>query len=433
MNPFMAVIDGIPSDERKAKLAEALARVHGFVSTRREESGDHFYLPCPICVEMDGRKELKSRHFAINVDQYFGIGVHALQRLAGTKTKARGKKKTAENCTLCMKNGAHQFTVETLLRMPTLEQRGWPDIKPQVSGTPGKEKYLVPDDMGNMIPDHPGKVIGIQGIPNNHPIHEFLSTRRYDMVQLNGHIRIAYCLEQAPEGEQYGNRFYRSHTDNWKSTPQGRVIFYVDMPGRNGMVQRGWQARYLEISEDLPNGRKRTRVWHPYRQEWNWIHDDQGELLPIYGGTWWPPVKYLTAPGSSRNNTLMGYPSVVAAAQSRAHVEIPTCVICEGPLDAARFPGYGLAVLGKFLSENQILLISARFRRVIIAFDNDKAGLEATKGAELSLGTAGIPTVRFWTEEEYAAGQNGWKMDAGAMTYGEARERMYAVMDRFQQ
>jgi hypothetical protein len=160
-------------------------------------------------------------------------------------------------------------------------------------------------------------------------------------------------------------------------------------------------------------------VFHPYKQTWlprpGW---NKGE----------DPVKYITAPGSERNSQLCGFDHVCTVAQALDGREA-YCVLTEGPLDAARFPNHGIAVLGKYLSDTQALLVAARFRRAILAFDADKAGREACVAAELTLKLVGVDTRRLFRPDE---GQddlgNGPKMDPGGLTYEDAQMRVQRIL-----
>ena len=106
------------------------------------------------------------------------------------------------------------------------------------------------------------------------------------------------------------------------------------------------------------------------------------------------------------------------------------CVLTEGPLDAARFPGHGLAVLGKYLSEIQALLVAAEFQRAILAFDGDKAGREACTAAEILLWSRGVQTRRlFQPHEGQDDNGNGPKLDPGGITYDAAKSRIYQLLN----
>jgi hypothetical protein len=249
----------------------------------------------------------------------------------------------------------------------------------------------------------------------------FIRSRDLDPVLLYQQFRAAWCEQEAPEGEQYGRRFYRKHSDDgftpwepgcWKSTPQGRLILYSFVED----TQVCWQARYLETK--VPG--VGPFVWHPYRKMWM-------PRPPWQKGK--DPVKYVTAPHSERNGQLCGYDYVRAVARSMPVAE-RYCVLTEGPLDAARFPGHGLAVLGKYLSEIQALLVAAEFQRAILAFDGDKPGREACAAAEILLWSRGVQTRRlFQPNEGQDDNGNGPKLDPGGITYDAAKARIYQLLN----
>jgi hypothetical protein len=259
-----------------------------------------------------------------------------------------------------------------------------------------------------MIPDHPGKTTPITALPHTHPVLEYLRYRDYDPILLHAQFRAAWCYEEAPEGEQY-NRWYRKHGYGWKSTPQGRIIFYSDVAG----TQACWQGRYLEIERD-----GQTLLWHPYNEAWT-------PRPP------WPnkegPVKYTTASGALRNNQLCGYDAAVLAMSARSE-EHKTCVLTEGPLDAARFPERGIAILGKSLSDAQALLVALKFKRAVLAFDADSAGASACVKATETLHHYGVQTMNFFTKEEQ---QSDSKIDAGMLGYQVCEERLKVLLTQF--
>lgn len=377
--------------DRVEELAKRLSEIHGEVVLRLEKHGLHAYMACPKCLAAYGARELRSRHLSLNLDRHLRLG----DNLTIFAKKKRG-------VAMCHKeHGA--FTVEDLLCYPPIQNRGFPNVVARIVGRADQQRYLVPDDHGNMIPDHPGQTVPLIGLPSSHPAILYCAARGYDPTLLAMQFGARWCYLEAPEGEQYGSRFYRKHYGGWKSTPQGRLIFYSFI----NEEQVCWQARYLEIS-----GGGHCMVWHPYMQIWH--------PRPAWGKGE-DPIKYITAYGAFRNSQLCGYDHVVRHARNMGDPE-PICVLTEGPLDAARFPNHGMALLGKYLSEVQVQLIQANFKRVILAFDTDKAGQEARDDAEGVLRNAGIRTCRFFTEQEYADGLAN-KIDAGQLGYQACAER----------
>jgi hypothetical protein len=95
--------------------------------------------------------------------------------------------------------------------------------------------HLIDDGRGNMIPDHPGKVIPLSQLPADHPA-------LFYMEQMLG---LAWCEEEAPIDREIG-RFYRKLHYRWRDTPQGRIIFHAYIRG----IRQLWQGRYLEHADD---------------------------------------------------------------------------------------------------------------------------------------------------------------------------------------
>jgi DNA primase len=96
--------------------------------------------------------------------------------------------------------------------------------------------------------------------------------------------------------------------------------------------------------------------------------------------------KYRTAKYSYR--ALMGWDAAMKVATDQ---EMRYCVLCEGPLDAARVGPGGIAVLGSSLTVSDAQRIATNFHVVVTAFDNDKAGKEATAKVTRQLMSESIP------------------------------------------
>lgn len=397
-----ALFATVPVVDRKDELCKKLGAIHGTVVRRHEKSGEQAYMACPNCLAEYGDRELTSRHLAINLDKFFDPARTRVS--SGKDGKSSGTKGYAQ----CMKSG-DRFTVGDLLNnYPTLEERGIRNHSPKLVVEAGGTRYLVPDGNGNLVPDAPGLCTPLNQLGHGHPAIQYCLSRNFDPSLLYAQFGAAWCYKESPEGEHFGNRFWRKHADGWKSTPQGRIIFFTRCSG----VVLGWQARYLEMKEELPDGSRRTWVWHPYREAW--------ELEPVWDGRK-APVKYITAPGSLKSLAIAGYDNAVAQAKVR-EIKSPYCLLTEGPLDAARDPAFGLPVFGKTVSEAQALLISIRFRRAILGFDTDVHGRKACEQAERVLGRLGVRTARFFEDGTDV------KHDLGEMTYEDVATRVATIL-----
>lgn len=401
MSMLQAMVDGTSPETLITNLAQELSLIHGDVHIRHEASGTHLAMACPLCLQSYGARELRSRHLQINADKYFGLGQHN-DRWKPTFRDQEKKKGYAQ----CMKEHG-SFSMMQIRSYPPLDERGFKNTR-SVRVVDGGRRYLIPDGRGGLIPDHPGQVIPLTQLPYSHPALQYLRYRDYDPTLLVRQFRAAWCTKEAPEGDEFF-RWYRKHGQGWKSTPQGRIIFFSDVNNQ----QVCWQGRYLEMPHD-----GQLLVWHPYRERWE-------ERPP------WPdkegPVKYNTASGSLRNFQLCGYDQVVLAMSARQE-SCPTCVLTEGPLDAARFPDRGLAVLGKSMSDAQALLVGLRFKRAILAFDADRPGADACVRVARTLAERGIRTINFFTPEEQA--EDG-KVDVGQLGYRACEERLQQLLMQF--
>ena len=364
------------------RLAEALAPMHGAPTIVRESGGYHIYLASPKCLELHGAIELEKKHLAVNASKYCGIGPKWLP-LKGTYDR--------DLCAMCMKYDT-PYRVSTLLDFKPISERGFPDAD-LTTRTMVKEKYLIDDGAGHMIPDHPGMVTPITEMAADHPAVVYLLERRYNLDTLWRQFRCSYCYLESPEMDVPVKRRYRKLPGGWKDTPQGRIIFYADIKG----VQVSWQGRVIDkIVGDC------WLYWHPYSMRWDLVkirigRDANGKdiwrLVPPFDTappyTWnnpkWDPSKYMTARDSERNTLIMGLDAAVEW-NKVYRPSNPIGVGCEGPLDAGKLGPPGVAIIGKFLSENQAKLLKVNFREFVYVADSDQAGRDAAIRVKDELG-----------------------------------------------
>lgn len=329
-------------------LARELSLVHGKVMVARESSGIHFYMASPACLTQDGRVELFKRHLAVNADKYLREG--------------------KQRCAMCMKT-SRAYTIDELLRMPPLDERGIKDVQRgmvQVQVNEARPEDLEPDAQGRMVPKGPGFCVPAFQLPKDHPARLYLAYRQFEAHRLYRQFRLSWCDQERED------RFYRPLPCGFAATPQGRIVFHVDMLGRS----HGWQARLLELpTED----QLQLLWWHPYQQVWFPVKhrptpEDKWEPFEHTAQLCKEMPKYLFGKGQARNQVLMGLDAALAWNRGR---KVSTCVLAEGALDAGRAGPPGIATLGKFISEFQTDLLVRHFRRLIYVADNDQAGTYA--------------------------------------------------------
>lgn len=384
----------IPIEEREKNLREQLEAIHGQCRSSTESGGKHLNLICPKCLEQYGARELGSKHLAFNTDKFFRVGKWA------PKLGAKAPRGYAQ----CMKEHG-SFSLVDLLGYTPLSERGYPHVvlTPFVERN---EQSTYIDKKGREVPNPPGTCTPVHQLSQAHPCTQYLQARDYDPMLLWAQFGAAYCVqgrrEQHPD-EEWGIKLAEQHGRGWRNTPQSRLIFFSRMQGSN----IAWQARVLE---------------------------HEGKYLHPYSGQWVEaqPIKYQTGKGSLRNRQICGYDHAIASivpGDTR-----PLCVITEGPLDAARFPKHGLAILGKYMSEEQALLIRLYFSRAVLAFDagEDKAGAQVHAQVKKLLESKGMVVRDFWDGSLYDRNRdqtgNG-KIDAGAQGYTWCRTQFNNVMN----
>lgn len=384
------------------ELAARLALIHGPATISKEENGWHIRIASPKALAEDGVRELKKRHLYVNADKLYNQG------------KWRKRKSTSDVVAYDIKH-KQPYSVAELLAMKPLAARGIVE-KVSTKVTDNGEPYLIVDANGNKIPDHPGRVVPVTLLPKTHAMRQYLESRNFTVQDAWRFCRASYCTEAAPEGEEYGRRFWRRMTCGTRDWPAHRMIMYVDMNG----VQVGWQARYLE------------RVEGEFKYHWVSVNDRPPAWIPIYRknseGGWdmhadfsdsrWPysPGKYLNARGQKRNSVIMGLDGAIEINGKNGTSFV--CVV-EGPTDALRLFGAGLpvlAVMGKFLSQEQSATIAKHFSQVVLIPDTDAVGLEAEVSFREKLSAAKVDVVTANLTERFGAKAK----DAGDLTPHEA-------------
>jgi len=364
--------ENIPPDVNR--LVIALTAIHGAGQLRYESKGLHLYLASPKCLEQDGEAELNKRHMTVNLDK----------ALARGRWTGQGGSYDQRDCVWCHKTDT-KYKLDDLLEMDPLEKRG---IKASLQSTSVKmaedrEWFCIKDAKGNLIPDHPGMVVPITSLSPGHPAYDYLDGRGYSLTSLWDQFRCSYCymettLTDSPKGPK--RRGYRALPGGFCDTPQGRIIFYIDVRGE----QKGWQARVIDrIQHDFLK-----QHWHPYKGEWVTTHiKTEGEwvLVPdlqaevdatqdLPRKLAWDPSKYYTGKATRRSEVIIGFDAAVQWCQDRGK---STGILAEGPLDCGRCGPPGMGMIGKYLNQDQAKLLSGVFRKIIYVADKGDAGAKA--------------------------------------------------------
>lgn len=406
----------------------------------RETSGYHLYLPCPECLETHGRRELDDPKYSINLSMLAGLGdFRDTSRDAWSpgayERESQMERKREFGSGICMRTRSsrspHRFSIETLLNMATVTER-FPDIHTS-AGILGTTTTAENADMweedpvsGQPCPPPAGTIVPVTSLPASHPCYAYLTNRGYDPSVISQQFRLGFCTEEYPGSDK--GIFYRKMPGGWRDTPQHRVVFHSLIDG----VPLTWQARVIEkVSDDELN----RYMLHPYAGgffpttdedramsaareggytgEWEitrdnerkglWVHlwshthtraNAHAEWQPVSpfdeirdGALRFKPSKYRTAKYSSRQ--LMGWDAALQRAEEDSD-DIKWCVLCEGPLDAARIGPGGVAVIGSSLSPENAAKIASKFRVVFTAFDADRAGKDATEKISYVLQSAKV-------------------------------------------
>ncbi len=214
-------------------------------------------------------------------------------------------------------------------------------------------------------------------------INEFAC--RFFQRNLNG-AALDYCLKQRKMHPNVIQRFQLGYApDDWTELYKA-------------LVQNGYSEAEIEASTVCKRG-KNGRMYDFYRDRIIFpIRDLQDNCIGFGGRTWKrgdERPKYINTSETEayhKGSTLYGLNNVPKPAKY--------IIICEGYMDciALQSNGFTTAVagLGTALTLEQSLLIESFTREVYLLYDNDLAGLEATKKAVSIFKTIGIePKIVF--------------------------------------
>lgn len=147
------------------------------------------------------------------------------------------------------------------------------------------------------------------------------------------------------------------------------------------MLNRGFDLELLKKWE-VGYDPEFNRVVIPVKHEGRLVGLVRRSLDPV-------GPKYVNTAGLTKGDFLFGLDHVPADARD--------LILVEGPMDCMWLHQHGYnaaAILGSSLSERQAEAVRRRFWRVILAFDNDKAGAIAEVDAAIKLGQLEVLAAR---------------------------------------
>lgn len=228
--------------------------------------------------------------------------------------------------------------------------------------------------------DIPGELVPLSHLSDGHQALSYLTSRKFDPDELDAYYGFRYC----PSGRKYAGGLF--DTTNTLVIP----IYH-----QNELI--GWQARLLYNPDSLT--------------------DDVCSILEFpqdSDGDYIKPPKYFTMPGIDKGKLLWNYDW---ARQSEV------VVVCEGVFDAARVGRCAVATLGKNLSDDQIGMLRAYWKLVIVLLDPDAQreieALECKLGNSVGVVLQGYkdagdaPQLEVWKQIDRTLSENDGLRRAG--------------------
>ena len=182
------------------------------------------------------------------------------------------------------------------------------------------------------------------------------------------------------------------------------------VPVSDRMLKKRYISRFAADCYGIKYDRDRGGWFMP-------LYSERGDLV---GGQWRLFSGPLTLPSSvKKSEYLFGLP--VAKSFS-------TVVVVESPLDAVRLYSLGIpavSTLGAMVSDKQVSLLNRYWSRVVVAMDNDSAGVSSTNSLITRLYRLGVPCIKFrYTDDMVDAGGHPAK-DPGDVVEGRLLQDAY--------
>lgn len=267
----------------------------------------------------------------------------------------------------------HRYSLDDLLSFPPVSVR--------VPGATGTGKLTVKDlrtkclrklPTGEEVPYPPGECVPLIDLTEDHVAVRYMVSRGYSLHTLDRMFQASYCTKEYPSSKETGI-YYRRWEMGFNDTPQGRVVLFTSTGG----VPVGWQSRLIDTVEEDGS----YFVWHPYKNSWEKVGqymDGRLHYLPAYETERRKLSKYRNATDMDSGGILFGHDAYVASNKEIPHSR-RIIVLTEGPLDAARFPRNGVAYTRAYVSSAQARTAATLANTVVLAHDNDEAGMETLK------------------------------------------------------
>jgi hypothetical protein len=358
------LLDGLPDDY--SLLIKSLLKIHKHIKIGKSLHKDIIvYMPSPLALELDGLKELNSKHLRLNLTYH-------LNKNNGGNTNA-----------YCMKYDVC-YTVSELLSMKPVDERGHTVVTPRLTGFVDTDVLIKWHD-GRMVPKPPGETIPITDLPEAHPAVTYVRSRGFTPESLRGQFNASYCISEYQDRDVY----YKLLPKGLKISPQGRIVFWLETYGK----YCGWQARLIERED-----RGVLYYWQPYDGVWvpvkRWSGEGGDGWVPLTGDMDFKNPKYLIGKGTRKTELLMGFDAAVASGKDYA-------VVVEGVFDAAALGPPAVSVQGKFLTEDQAALLANHFSFVYVIGDTGRYRTVLVDSVTENLAATGIPVKELRFPEQY--------------------------------
>lgn len=347
--------------EMAQPIVERLIYLHGEPNYTVEANGRHLYFPDPELLKLSDR-ELMSKHLAVNIDKYFGLGKWNVKenptpenKMLWEKYRRWGKEVP---CCMSMKTG-RKMSITALLSMPPLSKRVQFTTPHFLRSSSSASQDSSPEEV---LP--PGEVVPLTSLPKEHPACIYLRQRGFDPQKLGEVYSVSYCVEENPDGA-----FYGSMPLGLRNSPLGRIIFPII--GIDG-EELGWQARAIVLKDrDGDDWLWSGKEWVEMTKYGEVMHSSPRFTSGLAGAL----KKYVNAKGMRRNSSFFGIRQAWEMMKDRP-LSQREVVLMEGALDVAKGGPPCVALLGKSMSESQAEVIANHFGKVSLVCDNDAAGTQ---------------------------------------------------------
>lgn len=362
------------------ELIAHIIEIHSFAKLSYIASKDAFELqiPDPNLLEIDGAKELFSKHLYINLTAWITKGISLCKCVKTDKV----------------------YTVPQILNSydPITKRKNLNFDAEKILKSKKYKKFVYYDNSEEQFSENlntnPGTLIPITDLPETHPCIEFLRLRGFsdkkDLESLFNQFNTSYCIKESDDHKAVN--LYKG----LDKSPRGKLVFFI----KSYSDILGYQTRFLEKVE---NNKKYFYYQDPeFPDKGEWIpiaikNSIDSKFIPLRN----VPLsllhsKYIIGYGTRASCSLLGYSAALKwNKDNNIDPSNKLIGIVEGALDAGKLGAPFCSCFGNNFSKAQAKLVLDNFSKLYLFCDHDNPGSNLEKSIKEQLPNFPVFTLNY--------------------------------------